>query len=146
MEYERFRAWLRIKLRQKRGAPTALAKKLGRERNWAGRVAKGSTDIPFSAALDIAEYFKTSMGDVLKPGVPPGFEAISLPSELATAMRDPVIVAAVEALQRVGKDYRLQSAQGLRMVAGLPLIALSSVPTDETTSAGDTTKGPKKRR
>lgn len=144
-ERERFRAWLRIRLK-KRGVGTALASKLKKKRNWAGRVAAGKTDIPFSAALGVAEILRTSLGDVLRPDVPAGFESLALPTELATAMRDPVIVAAVEALTRVDTDYRLLSTQGLRNVAGLPLYVPSPGSTDETTLGGGTTKVPKKRR
>jgi hypothetical protein len=144
-EYARFRAWLSTKLR-KRGVATRLALALDKERNWAGRVAKGSTDVPFSGALAIAEYFNTSLGNVLRPDMPPGFEAIALPADLADAMRDPVIVAAVEALQRVDAAFRLQTAQGLRMVARLPLIVPSAVSNGGTTTAARTKTGPGKRR
>lgn len=136
-EYTRFCAWLSVKLRT-RGVGTALSLALNKERNWAGRVAKGTTDIPFNAAFAITEYFKTSLGQVLQPDVPAGYESIALPSKLADAMRDPIIVAAVEALQRVDAEYRLQTAQGLRMVAKLPLVAQTAVPTDGIAPGGNT--------
>lgn len=145
-EYQRFRAWLGARLKHKRGSASALAERMGKERNWPGRVVSGQIDPPLSAVLDVTEVLRTSMGDVLKPGVPAGFESIALPVALAEAIRDPVIVAAVEALAVVDAPFRLQMAQGLRMVAKLPLFVPSSVSTGETNAGAGTTKAPKKRR
>lgn len=135
----RFREWLTRRLRP-RGARSEVARALRRDRNWAGRIAKGKSDLPLGEALKLAEALGSSLGAVLKEA-PPWHEWVNVPTPLALALRDPVIVGAVEALVKLETDYRQHTVNELRRLVKLPPIPLSDESMTETIQATNTKQG-----
>lgn len=140
----RFREWLARRLRP-HGVGADIARALKRDRNWAGRIAKGKSDVPLTEALKLAEVLGSSLGAVLKDA-PPWHEWIVVPTPLAVALRDQVITGAVEALVKLEAEYRLHTVNELRRLVKLPPIPQSGESTPETIPATRTTQGRAPRR
>lgn len=135
----RFRAWLTARL-ERRGAASELARTLEHDRNWAGRIAKGDSDLPLAEALRLVEALGSSLSAVLKDA-PAWHEWIVVPTPLAVALRDPMITGAVEALVRLEADYRLHTVNELRRLVKLPPVLPSAESTLGTIRATSTTQG-----
>jgi len=145
-DHERFRNWLGRKLRRNRGLATVLAKRFSKERNWAGRVAKGGSDIPFATACRLASMFHASLADTTKTH-DDGHESITLPIAIIDALNDKLIMGAVEALAQIeNRSYVTASVQVLRGAAHLPPVPLTDEPNTETRVVANTTRAVDRRR